>query len=134
MYQALSWRQASTHFPCCTSTKVQTLTPDERAALRDGGRLQVYVEAVGEGGQVLTGAYQAAAATFGPKFQNKAGESTGGVPGEISLESYLGNACALDNSTSLTNKRVIAVVVRGVCTFVDKVRQAQESRALADVC
>ena len=97
----------------------------------------MYVEAVGEGGQVLTGAYQAAAATFGPKFQDKAGEWTGGVPGEISLDSYLGNACELDNSTTLTNKRVIAVVVRGVCTFVDKVRQAEEAGALAviaDVC
>ena len=95
-------------------------------ALKDGGRLMVYVEAEG-GSADMIAAYQAASASFGPKIESP-------LAGEVSLASFLGEACEPlpANQSAVWDKSssMLAVVVRGRCTFVDKVRHAQTAGAL----
>ena len=94
---------------------------DERDALKDGGRLEVYVEAEG-GTPEMTGSYMATSASFGPKIES--------TPGEVSLLSFVGDACGPLNVT-LADLNLIAVVQRGTCNFVDKIRHAQQAGAMA---
>jgi len=99
---------------------------DERDALKDGGRLMVYVEAEGaQGAPAITGMYMATSAAFGPKVQENGGE--------VSLASYLGELCDLANVTSIQGLNLLAVVDRGTCTFTTKVRNAQELGAVGVV-
>ena len=94
---------------------------DERDALKDGGRLEVYVEA--EGAPSMTGSYMATSASFGPKIDQHPGG------GEVSLTSYLGELCEPSNVT-LKDLNLLVVIDRGTCTFTTKVLYAQEAGAV----
>ena len=118
---------------CKNCLSVGATQSDERDALKDGGRLEVFVEAEGSNPSV-TGAYLATGASFGPSL-GKEGQLS--QAGEITLLSYIGQACEALNKSSAAFKafqahdHLIAVVERGKCVFVDKVRHAQDAGAVA---
>ena len=71
---------------CKNCLSVGATQSDERDALKDGGRLEVFVEVEGSNPSI-TGAYLATGASFGPSLEKQGSLWQGG---EISLLSYIG--------------------------------------------
>ena len=120
---------------CKNCLSVGASQSDERDALKDGGRIQVVVEAQG-GAASVSLSFLAAGASFGPSLDAQTPDS-GQAPasgGEITLASYVGEACEPFNTSvaaAFSKGGLICVVTRGTCVFVDKVKHAQEAGAVA---
>ena len=111
---------------CKNCLSVGASQSDERDALADGNRLEVILKSQA-GTQNVIGEYLASSASFGPALDKL-------MHGEISFASFLGKACeplGKNETAPFQDKQLIAVVQRGTCVFVDKVRHAQEAGAVA---